>query len=337
MDLNILWFSIIAVVFIGFFFLEGFDYGVGILMPFIGKNEAERRTVISAIGPFWDGNEVWMIVAAGAMFAAFPEWYATLFSGFYPVMMLMLVTLILRGVAFEFRNRDSRRGWRNFWDAMIFIGSFTPALLWGIVLTNLIKGLPIDAKKHYVGTLLDILNPYALVGGLTFVALFMLHGAIFLNLKTEGKIMERAHKAMGRVWFPAALLVCAFGVITLLSSDVLARLDIKPAITFAVTGLALLAAGGFIKARRSGWAFVMSGLAITLATLTLFVGLFPRVMVSSLNPDWSLTIYNASANSYSLGIVSWLALTLIPVVIGYQAWNYWVFRKRVSYNSSHHL
>lgn len=337
MDLNTLWFGIITVLFVGFFFLEGFDFGVGMLMPLVGKNEAERRVTISAIGPFWDGNEVWMIVAVAAMFAAFPQWYATLFSGFYLVMFMVLVAIILRGVAFEFRNRASGRRWKNFWDAMIFLGSFVPALLWGVVLTNLLQGVAIDAKKNYVGSFFDLFNLYSLLGGVVFVTLFALHGAVFLSLKTEGRIMNRANSAARRLWIVALVMICLFGGVSYLATDVVARLDMKLGIALTVAWFTVVAGSWFFSAGRNGWAFVMTGLTIGLTTLSIFLGLFPRVMVSKLDPNLSLTIYNSSASSYSLGIVSWLALTLIPVVIAYQAWNYWVFRKRVSYNTTHHL
>ena len=192
MALNTLWFFLIIVLFIGFFFLEGFDYGVGMLLPFLGKNDPERRLIIRSIGPFWDANEVWLLTAGGAIFAAFPDWYATLFSGFYLALLLMLVALILRAVAFEFRNKDARPQWRSFWDWMIFLGSALPGFLWGVAITNIIEGVPIDAQMNYVGGFWNLLNPYALLGGLTLVALFALHGAIFLNLRTEGEMQERA-------------------------------------------------------------------------------------------------------------------------------------------------
>jgi cytochrome d ubiquinol oxidase subunit II len=337
MDLNTLWFGIITVLFIGFFFLEGFDYGVGILMPFVGKNEAERRVVISSIGPFWDGNEVWMIVAVAGMFAAFPGWYATLFSGFYFVMFTILVTLILRGVAFEFRNRDSRRRWRAFWDAMIFLGSLVPALLWGVTLTNLLKGVAIDAKQHYVGGTFELFNLYSLLGGLTFVALFVLHGAVFLSLKTEGRVMARASKVAKRFWLVALVLVGGFGAMSYFNSEIAAGLDLKMGLALVGALVALVAGSLLFRAGRQGWAFVMTALTVALTTSSIFLGLFPRVMVSSLSKDWSLTIYNSSSTANSLSLTSWLALGLVPVIILYQAWNYWVFRKRVSYAESHHI
>jgi cytochrome bd ubiquinol oxidase subunit II len=336
MDLNTLWFILITILFTGFFFLEGFDYGVGILLPFLGKNDTERRLIINTIGPFWDGNEVWLLTAGGAIFAAFPNWYATLFSGFYLALALMLVALIVRGVAFEFRSKDERPAWRSFWDWMIFIGSLLPGFLWGVAISNIIKGVPIDAKMNYVGGFWNLLNPYALLGGLAFVALFTLHGAIFLSLRTQGEMLEKAYRAANRVWLPAVILVLLFVVVGYFVTDVFVRLGIDPGVAPLGAGAALLSVGWFIRARLSGWAFTMTGLTIVLSTLTVFLGLFPRVMISSLNPAWDLTIYNASSSPYTLTIMSWVALGFVPIVLAYQAWNYWVFRRRLGQPSESH-
>ncbi len=336
MSLNVFWFILITVLFIGFFFLEGFDYGVGMLLPFIGKNDNERRVLVNAIGPFWDGNEVWLLTAGGAIFAAFPNWYATLFSGFYLALMLMLVALIVRGVAFEFRNRDERPQWRNFWDWMIFIGSFLPGFLWGVAITNIILGVPIDAHMNYVGGFWNLLNPYALLGGLAFVALFVLHGAIFLTLRTEGEIKERAYRAADRVWLPAVGLVVLYVVVGYFVTDVFWRLGVDPGVAPLCAGGALLSVGWFVKNKHSGWAFTMTGLTILLSTLTIFIGLFPRVMISSLNPAWNLTVYNASSSPYTLTVMSIVALTFVPIVLAYQIWNYWIFRRRLGLNASAH-
>jgi cytochrome bd ubiquinol oxidase subunit II len=336
MDLNVLWFGIIVVLFIGFFFLEGFDYGVGILLPFLGKNDAERRQVVASIGPFWDGNEVWLITAGGAMFAAFPDWYATMFSGFYMALLAMLVALIMRGVAFEFRNRDERAAWRRFWDRSIFGGSLVSAFLWGVAVTNLVLGVPINEKKQFVGGLGDLLNPYALLGGVLLTTLFTLHGAIFLNLKTDGAVMERAHRVATRLWLPVVGIALAYVGLGFVATGIFTRTP-YPLIAAGGVAVALLAAGAFVMLKRSGWAFAMTGLAILSATLMIFLGLFPRVMISSLNEQWSLTIYNASSSPYTLGIMSWVALTFVPIMLGYQIWNYWVFRQRVSVHGAGHL
>ena len=337
MDLNTFWFILIAVLFIGFFFLEGFDYGVGILLPFLGKNDAERRTIIHSIGPFWDGNEVWLLTAGGAIFAAFPNWYATMFSGFYIALLVMLLALIGRAVAFEFRSRAPRPAWRTFWDWVICAGSFVPALLWGVAIGNLMQGLKIDAQMHYVGTFFDLLNPYALLGGVVFVALFTFHGAIFLTLRTEGTVLDRAQAIANRLWLPVVALVLLFVGAGYFATDIFSRLGVDPGVAPVAAAVALLASGWFVRQRQSGWAFAMTGLTIALATLTVFQGLFPRVMISSLNPDWSLTIYNASSSPYTLTVMSWVAIGFVPIVLLYQIWNYWVFRHRVGHLAAGHL
>lgn len=330
MDLNTIWFILIAVLFTGFFFLEGFDFGVGILMPFVGKNDGERRVVINAIGPHWDGNEVWLLAAGGAMFAAFPHWYATMFSGFYLALVLMLFALIVRGVAFEFRSKDENPLWRRTWDWGIFVGSLLPALLWGVAVGNLLGGVAIDARMIYVGGFLELLNPYALLGGLTFVSLFALHGAAFLSLKTEGRIRARAHSAATMLWLPTVALLLLFVGGTFLSTDIFSRPGIGPLAAAGVAAAALLAGGWFLRRGREGWTFVMTGITIGLASAMVFLGLFPRLMISTLNPDWSLTVYNASSSQYTLQIMTVVTALFLPLVLAYQGWTYWVFRRRIS-------
>ncbi len=329
MNLQTFWFILITILFIGFFFLEGFDYGVGMLLPFLGKNDSERQQVVSSIGPFWDGNEVWLLTAGGAIFAAFPNWYATLFSGFYLALMLMLVALIVRAVAFEFRHRHDNPSWRRTWDWLIFVGSLLPGFLWGVAVTNIIEGVPIDAHMNYVGGFWNLLNPYALLGGLTFVALFLFHGAIFLSLRTGGIVQERAHQAARFMWLPTVILIFLYVIVGYFTTDVFVRLGIDPGVAPLGAGAAILAAGWFVYNRYNGWAFVMTGLTIVLSTLTIFLGLFPRVMISSLNPAWDLTVYNASSSQYTLTVMSWMAISFVPIVLLYQAWNYWIFRKRL--------
>lgn len=328
MELNIVWFILITVLFVGFFFLEGFDYGVGILLPFLGKSDTERRMLIQTIGPVWDGNEVWMITAGGALFAAFPSAYATLFSGFYLALFLLLLGLIGRGAAFEFRSKDESSGWRSTWDWMICIGSFLPALLWGIAVTNLIQGVPINDKMQYVGSFFDLLSVYTIVGGLAFLLVFTFHGSLYLTLKLEGKLMERARKTALTVGVPAAVVFLTLVGMTYTNTGLFQSSGAVVSLLAAVAAFVLayrLAVG-----RRFGLAFTLSGLSVALTTIAFFWGLFPRLMVSSLNPDWSLTIYNAASTPYTLKIMTIAALTLVPVVLLYQGWTYWVFRKRVT-------
>jgi cytochrome d ubiquinol oxidase subunit II len=333
MDLNTLWFLLIAVLFIGFFFLEGFDYGVGILLPFLGKEDNERRAIINSIGTHWDGNEVWMITAGGAMFAAFPNWYATLFSGFYLALVVMLLALIARGVAFEYRSKQDSPQWRNRWDWVIFIGSLVPALLWGVAISNIIRGVPIDQNMNFTGNFFTLLNPYSLVGGVAAVLLFTLHGSIFLSLKLTDNLLERAQKTAIKLWLPTTALLFIYVIYGYYDTDMFLKLGINPGIVPILAGLAILSVGYLLKIKREGWAFVMTGITIAFSTITIFMGLFPRVMVSSTNPDWSLTIYNASSSPYTLKVMSFVALIFVPIVLVYQAWSYWVFRKRISTKS----
>lgn len=330
MELNTLWFILIGVLFTGFFILEGFDYGVGILTPFLAKTDDERRVMFNTIGPWWDGNEVWLLTAGGAMFAAFPNWYATLFSGFYLALFLMLLALIVRAVSFEFRSKDKAVKWRALWDWCFFFGSAIPALLWGVAMANIVRGVPIDADMNYVGGFFNLLNPYALLGGLAGLGIFTLQGAVFLSLRTEEPIRQRAEGFARKVW-PVVLVLGALTVIaTYFATDIFQRLGINPGISALGAGIAFLAGGWFIRQRRFSWAFAMNALTIALTVITTWRGLFPRVMVSSLNPAWSLTVSNASSAPYTLRIMTIVALIFVPIVLIYQGWNYYVFRHRVT-------
>ncbi|MBN1478911.1 cytochrome d ubiquinol oxidase subunit II [candidate division KSB1 bacterium] len=333
MDLNTVWFALIAVLFVGFFFLEGFDYGVGVLHPFMSKDDKKRRVTINTIGTFWDGNEVWVLTAGGAMFAAFPHWYATMFSGFYMALVLLLLALIVRGVSFEFRSKDANPKWRSLWDWMLFVGSAVPALLWGVAVANLIRGVPIDANMNYVGGFFNLLNPYALLGGLMTLSLFTYHGALFLTLKTTDDILVKAQSIAQKLWLPTTILVFAFVIAGYFATDMFTRLGANPGVVPIIAGLALLLSGWFVKIRRSGLAFTMTGITLAASVVTVFIGLFPRVLVSSLNDAWSLTIYNASSSPYTLKIMTIIAVIFVPIVLVYQGWTYWMFRKRVSVNS----
>jgi cytochrome d ubiquinol oxidase subunit II len=329
MDLNTLWFILIGVLFTGFFVLEGFDYGVGILLPFLGKDDDERRIIINTIGPVWDGNEVWLLTAGGAIFAAFPNWYATLFSGFYLALALMLIALILRGVAFEFRSKDARPGWRNGWDWAIFFGSFVPALLWGVAFGNILRGIPINAQMTHTGDFFGLLNPYALVTGLFGLALLTLYGAVYLALKTEDDLRARARDLAAKLWYVAFALYVVALIATTMATDLLARPTL-PIVVALISGLALLVVFWQLRAQREGWSFALTALAIVAAVVTIFLALFPRVLISSTDPKFNLTIYNASSTPYTLTIMTVVAVIFVPIVLAYQGWTYWVFRKRVS-------
>jgi cytochrome bd ubiquinol oxidase subunit II len=334
LDLNITWFLLIAILYTGFFVLEGFDFGVGILLPFLGRDDKRRRMIINTIGPHWDGNEVWLLTAGGATFAAFPHWYATLFSGFYMAFFLLLLALIVRGVAFEFRSKDERPLWRATWDWAIFVGSAVPALLLGVAFANLARGVPIDANMTYVGGFWNLLNPYALLGGLTTLALFTLHGAIFLALKTSDDLMEGARRAAARLWIPVVVLIFAFFGATYIATDALQQLGLNPGVVPLAGGAAILLVGYFLRKRREGYAFMLTIVTIITATATIFMIMFPRVMISSLDPAWSLTIYNASSSPYTLRVMTFIALIFVPVVLAYQGWTYWIFRRRITEQSA---
>ena len=325
MELTTLWFALIAVLFIGYFILEGFDFGVGILLFVIGRNEPERRAMIRTIGPVWDGNEVWVLVAGGAMFAAFPEWYATLFSGFYLALFLILVGLIVRGIGIEYRNKRGDRAWRSRMDVMISVGSFLPALLWGVAFANIVAGVPIDANKEYTGDLFTLLNPFGLLGGLTTLLLFITHGLLFLTLKTEGEIRERAR----RLTLPVGLVTAVVAVVFLLWANAI-RGDMLSTAVAVLAAVAWLVALGAARVKREGVAFFASALTIGLAVASLFLALFPAVMPSSTDPAFSLTTTNASSTPYTLTIMTIVAVIFVPVVLVYQGWTYYVFRKRVT-------
>jgi cytochrome d ubiquinol oxidase subunit II len=325
MELTTLWFALIAVLFIGYFILEGFDFGVGILLHFVGRNEPERRAMIRTIGPVWDGNEVWLIVAGGAMFAAFPEWYATLFSGFYLALFLILVALIVRGIGIEYRNKRGDLAWRSRMDVMVAVGSFLPALLWGVAFANIVAGVPIDENKQFTGSLITLLNPFGLLGGLTTLLLFITHGLYYLTLKTEGDIRERAR----RLSLPVGLATAVVAVLFLLWANQI-RGDLLSTAVAVLAAAAWLGSLGAARVRREGFAFVASALTIGLAVVSLFLALFPDVMPSTTDPAFSLTTTNAASTPYTLTIMTVVAVIFVPVVLIYQGWTYYVFRKRVT-------
>jgi len=329
MELTTVWFALIAFLWIGYFVLEGFDFGVGMLLPVLGKTEPERRAILRTIGPVWDGNEVWLIVAGGATFAAFPEWYATLFSGFYLPLFLILVGLIVRGVGIEYRNKESSLRWRGRWDVLIAVASFIPALLWGVAFANIVAGVPIDGDKQFTGNLFTLLNPFGLLGGATTLLLFLTHGLVFLALKTEGELRDRANRLVTPVGLVTAVVAVAFLAWTNVQTGTLVS-----SVVAAVAALAFVGALIANRLRREGWAFLGSAVTIALAVASLFLALFPDVMPSSTNPAYSLTTTNAASTPYTLTIMTVVAVIFTPLVLLYQGWTYWVFRKRVTVQPS---
>lgn len=330
MELSELWFVLIAVLFTGFFFLEGFDFGVGMSTKWLARTEGERRVLINTIGPFWDANEVWLLTAGGAMFAAFPHWYATMFSGYYLPLVVVVLALIGRGVSFEYRSKVNSEKWKRVWDNAIFFGSLLPPFLLGVAFSGLLKGLPIDENMEMQAGLFDMVNLYTLVGGVTVTMLCFVHGLMFISLKTDGDLRDRAKTMAQRLlrWF-AGLLVL-FVVMTVFMTDIFQGRSVILSL-IAVLGVAALAgAGYFLSKGKEGWAFAMTSLIIVALLAIVFVGLFPRVMISTIDPSFDLTVYNTSSGDYSLTAMTIVALTLLPFVLGYQIWNYYVFRKRIS-------
>jgi cytochrome d ubiquinol oxidase subunit II len=328
MTLAEFWFVLLAYLFAGYFFLDGFDFGVGALLPVLGRDDTDRRVLINTIGPFWDANETWVIVAGASMFAAFPYWYATLFSGFYLALLVLLAALILRGVAFEYRGKVDDVRWRRRWDACIVIGSVLPALLWGVAFANIVRGVPIDADGNFTGTLLTLLNPYGLLGGLTTLALFVTYGAVYIALKTVGPVRGRARLLAGRVGVGTAALAVGFLLWTTLSYG-----DAWSGLFSALTAAAFVVGLAANRREREGWAFALIGTSVVLAVVSLFVALYPDVLPSTTNPAYSLTIENASSTPRTLAVMSWVAVLMAPVVLAYEGWTYWVFRKRIGRES----
>ena len=336
MDLAIVWFVLIAILWTGYLVLEGFDFGVGMLLGIFGRRrkgvtpkadddaEKNRRVIINTIGPVWDGNEVWLLTAGGATFAAFPEWYATLFSGFYIPLLLILLALIVRVVAFEWRGKIDSEQWRAWADRAIVLGSWVPAVLWGVAFANLVRGVELDANHQYVGGFFALLNPFALLGGAVTTLLFLTHGAVFLALKSDGEIRERAGR-LAELLAPVTLVVAG-------SWAVWSQLTYSAGWTWIAVGLAAGALLGVVRAtrsRREGWAFVGTAVTIVAAVVLIFGSMYPDVM-PALDPANSLTIANASSTEYTLTIMTWVAVALTPLVLLYQGWTYWVFRKRIS-------
>ena len=333
MQLNEIWFLVVGFLFIGYFVLDGFDFGVGMSLPFLGKDDTDRRVLINTIGPVWDLNETWVLVAGASLFAAFPEWYASLFSGFYLPLLLILAALIARGVAFEYRGKGHTIGanetkWKARFDWMIVIGSALPALLWGVAFANIVQGVPLNKDHVFTGNLFTLLNPYGLLGGLVTLTLFFTHGLVFITLKTDGEIKDRARALASKVGVITTALAAVFLVWTLI-----AHFSVIGFILTALAALSLIAALVANYFKREGVSFSLLVFTIMTAVGSMFAALFPNVFPSTTNPAFSLTIDNASSSQYTLTVMSWVAVVMIPLVLLYQGWTYWVFRKRVSRKS----
>ena len=320
------WYIIIAILWTGFFILEGFDFGVGMLHSLVGGDEAGRRAAINTIGPLWDGNEVWLIVAAAAMLAAFPGWYATMFSGMYLVLVLLLMSLIIRGVAFEYRGKRDAARWRRTWDVLLTTGSLLAPLLIGIALGDLLHGLPINSSQNYTGSFWDLLQPYALFTGVALVLICLLHGAMFLGLKTTGDMHQRSGMLARRI----APVTCAAVVGFIIWTHVTASTAFFLNVIELLAILAVIAAVWLVYEHRDGFAFAATTITIAASIITIFVDLYPNVMVSSTSKAYNLTVHNTASNPYSLKAMTVVVVIFLPLVLAYQTWTYYVFRRRVS-------
>lgn len=342
MDITYIWFILVAFFFVGYFILDGFDFGVGMALPLVSRDNTDRRVVINTIGPVWDLNETWVIVAGAVLFAAFPEWYASLFSGFYLPLLLILLALIIRGVSFEYRHQRKHPSWAKRFDWMIIIGSYAPAFLWGVAFANIFRGVAMDEGHNVTASLFDLLNPYGLLGGLTMVLLCLVHGAIFLALKADGEVRTNARTLVMKAAVPSVAVAAAFLIWTVWMrvglDESAAAGEISRAVgvnvlwvvaVAALAAVALLAAVVLTHRRREGWAFTAMAVTIGAAVTTLFLALFPNVLPST-TAVGGLTVTNAASSDYTLGVMLWVALIMTPLVIGYQAWTYWVFRRRVT-------
>jgi cytochrome bd ubiquinol oxidase subunit II len=331
MDLQAIWFFLWGLLWAVFFMTDGFDFGVGTLYPFLGKTDEEKHTMIAAIGPLWDGNEVWLISAGGVTFAAFPLVYAVMFSTLYSALMLILFTLILRGVSFEFRNKVDDLRWKRVWDTCIFIGSAGPALLFGVAFANIFQGIPFDGQGVYHGSLFTLLNPYGLLGGLLFLVLFLQHGALWLGIRTSGALQARATRLAAWLWPLVVAVAVAFLAASWFKTNLYANYLAHPALfaVIAVTVLALLAVRVFIA--RQAWfkAWFASALTIVGATFFGVIGLFPNLFPSSLDAAFNLTARNASSSPLTLKIMLVVAIIFVPIVLLYQAWSYNLFKHNV--------
>jgi cytochrome d ubiquinol oxidase subunit II len=332
MDLAYLWFGIVGLFFIGYFVLDGFDFGVGMALPFLGKDDTDRRVMINTIGPVWDLNETWLIVAGASLFAAFPYWYATLFDGFYLALLLILVALIARGVSFEYRRLGRSDRWTSWFDGMIVVGSAVPALLWGVAFANIVQGVAIDESGTYTGTLFDLLNPYGLLGGLTTLLLFFTHGVQFLALKTDGDLRLRAQALAVRSGIITIVVAAAFLVWTVLQHLDIAHLPVLVGLA-AAAAVALIGSWVANRIGREKIAFGLMAATIALAVASILAALYPNVMPSTTDPAFSLTIENASSSDYTLQVMTWVAVIMMPLVLAYQFFTYWVFRRRITRES----
>lgn len=330
LSLGDIWFVLITILFTGFFVLEGYDYGVGVLARFLGKTDEERRIYLNTIGPFWDANEVWLLTAGGAMFAAFPAWYASMFSAFYLALVLMLVALILRGVSFEFRGKIDHPVWANVWDWAATIGSGLAAILWGVAVANLMAGIQLGENQLMQGTFFSLLTPFTILGGVMMLLIMLTHGAQFIVLRTTGELRQRAQNLTYKLVPITIVVMLVFALWALVQTDIFTNHGV---FWFALPVFAVLTMGAslfFNKKDKDGWAFAMTALTLVFLVISVFAGMFPRVLISSLDPKFTMTIADAASGDYTLTLMTIISLTLLPFVLAYTVWSYYVFRHRIS-------
>jgi len=330
--LETIWFVLWGVLWAVYFMLDGFDLGLGTLNPFIARSDEDKRVAYNSMGPFWDGNEVWLITAGGVTFAAFPTTYAVMFSSLYSPLLLILFGLIIRAVSFEFRGKVDSPAWRRLWDTCHFVGSFGPALLFGVAFANIFQGIPIDGKGMLQGNLLSLLNPYGILGGVLFVLLFVVHGALWLAIKSDGDLHERAGAVAGKLWWALLVVAVIFLVATWFATKLYLNY-LTHLVLFVIPSLAvaaLLAVKVFVVGKSWWKAWFASSLTIVAATLFGVVGLFPNLLPSSLDPAFSMTVFNSASSPMTLKIMLAVALIFVPIVIAYQVWGYYVFKDKIT-------
>jgi len=332
MILQDVWFFLWGLLWAVYFISDGFDLGLGSLLPFLGKSETDRKVMIHAMGPLWDGNEVWLLTAGGVTFAAFPAVYAVMFSSLYSALMLVLFALIIRGVSFEFRSKVESPGWRKLWDICLFIGSLAPAILLGVAFANIFRGIPIDQKGIFHGTLFTLLNPYGLLGGILFLSLFLVHGSLWLSIKSEGDLHDRAVSTAHKLWYALLVVAVVFLVATKFATPLYENYIAHPALFLVVllTVAALLGTKVFLKTGALWKAWFSSALTIIGATFFGVIGLYPNLFPSSINSQYSLTAHNASSSPLTLKIMLIVALIFVPIVLAYQVWTYHLFKGKVT-------
>ncbi len=331
MGLQDIWFFLWGLLWAIYFITDGFDFGLGIMLPFIAKDEAEKRTIYTSMGPLWDGNEVWLITAGGVTFAAFPKVYAVMFSSLYSPLMLILFGLIIRGVAYEFREKSSDPSWKKLWDTCMFLGSFFPAFLLGVAFANIFKGIPIDGKGYFHGTILTFINPYGLLGGILFVLMFMLHGCMWLLIKSKNELYHRAKKTAKKLWFVLLIVIIVFLDYTYIGTKLFDNYIKYPILSLVliITIVCYFILRFYINKDRPWICWFLS--AITIISIVFFgvIGLYPNMFPSSISPAYSLTAYNASSTPLTLKIMLTVVIIFVPIVLAYQIWAYNMFKEKI--------